>query len=161
CGSYLVAQPGEKIFRKRLGPDATIRTLAYGERLTTNSVTVSPHPAGHILGAAQIRVEHKGYVEVVSGDYKLEAYPSCAQFELVRCNHFISEATFGLPIFRWRPAQTVFDEVNAWWRGNAADGKASVMYCYALGKAQRIIMGVDSSIGPIYTHGSVEMLNIA
>jgi putative mRNA 3-end processing factor len=82
CNSYLIAQPGEKIFRKRLGADASIRTLAYGERLTVNSVTISLHPAGHILGAAQVEVEHNGYVEVVSGDYKLEADPTCAPFEL-------------------------------------------------------------------------------
>ena len=161
CKSYLVAETGEKIFRKRLGPDASIRTLAYGEPLTVNSVKVSLHPAGHILGSAQIRLERNGYVEVISGDYKLEDDGTCTPFELVRCNHFITEATFGLPIFRWQGQQAVFDQINSWWRGNAAEGKASLMYCYALGKSQRIIMGVDHSIGPIYTHGSVEMLNIA
>lgn len=158
CNVYLVARPGENIFRKRLG-DATIKPLDYGETLTRNGVQISLHPAGHILGSAQVRIEYQGYVLVVSGDYKIEPDKTCAPFELVRCHEFITEATFGLPIYRWQPQQVVFDQINQWWRSNATEGKASLIYCYALGKAQRLIAGVDSSIGPIYTHGAVESLN--
>ncbi|MCC7449189.1 MAG: ligase-associated DNA damage response exonuclease [Anaerolineae bacterium] len=158
CKVYLVARPGENIFRKRLG-DAAIKPLDYGETLTRNGIQISLHPAGHILGSAQVRIEHQGHVLVISGDYKIEPDKTSTPFELLHCHEFITEATFGLPIYRWQPQQIVFDQINQWWRSNAADGKASLIYCYALGKAQRLIAGVDASIGPIYTHGAVESLN--
>jgi putative mRNA 3-end processing factor len=135
--------------------------LRYGERLVRDGVEISFHPAGHILGSAQIRIAYQGYVLVISGDYKTEPDPTCAPFELVRCHEFISEATFGLPIYRWQSQQMIFEQINHWWRANAAEGKASVLYCYALGKAQRVIAGVDPTIGPIYTHGAVESMNEA
>lgn len=124
-----------------------------------DGVRVSLHPAGHILGSAQVRVEHRGEIWVVSGDYKLEPDATCAPFEPVRCHTFVTESTFGLPIFRWRPEAEVWQEMNAWWRGNQETGKASIVFGYALGKAQRIIAGVDPAIGPIFTHGAVERLN--
>jgi putative mRNA 3-end processing factor len=163
CGSYLVAAEGEKVFRTRLGPDANIRTLAYGEAntITINGVKVSFHPAGHILGSAQIRLEYQGEVTVITGDYKTEADRTCAPFELVRCHHFITEATFGLPIYHWQPQADVFGQINAWWRKNVEDGKASIIYAYALGKSQRLISGLDSWNGPILTHGAVERINRA
>jgi putative mRNA 3-end processing factor len=141
-----------------LGSEAPIDILRYGERLDVNGVTVSFHPAGHILGSAQVRVEYGGEVWVVSGDYKIEPDPTCAAFEAVKCNTFITEATYGLPIYRWADATEVFEQINRWWRANQERGKASMLFCYALGKAQRILAGVDSSIGPIYTHGAVENL---
>lgn len=158
CGAYLVAQPGEAIFRLRLGQDAHIEALAYGERRQVNGVTISLHPAGHILGSAQVRVEHHGEVWVISGDYKREPDPTCAPFEVVPCHTFITEATFGLPIYRWPPQAQVFAQIDEWWRRNQAQGRASILFGYALGKAQRVIAGVDPSIGPIYTHGAVEAL---
>jgi putative mRNA 3-end processing factor len=161
CSSYLVASAGERIFRTRLGEDAPLQTVEYGEVVTINGVKVSLHPAGHILGSAQVRVEYQGEVWVVSGDYKIDPDVTCAAFELVRCHTFISEATFGLPIYRWPQQQEVFDAIDAWWRANQQAGKASLLYAYALGKAQRILGGIDSSIGPIYTHGAVERLNQA
>ncbi|MDX1992012.1 MAG: ligase-associated DNA damage response exonuclease [bacterium] len=161
CEAYLVAAEGEPVFRARLGHDAVMQTVPYGEPVTLNGVTVSLHPAGHILGSAQVRVEYRGEVWVISGDYKTAPDVTCAPFELVRCHHFITEATFGLPIYRWQPQSEVFAEINAWWRQNQQDGKASVLYGYALGKAQRLIGNVDSSIGPIHTHGAVERLNRA
>ncbi len=161
CGSYLVAREGEAVFRARLGPDARIETLPYGEPTTLNGVKVSFHPAGHILGSAQIRVEYGGEVWVISGDYKTEPDRTCAPFELVRCHHFITEATFGLPIYHWKRQSEVFDDINRWWRANADEGRASLIYCYALGKAQRVQANVDASIGRILTHGSVERINRA
>ena len=120
---------------------------------------MSLHPAGHVLGSAQIRVEYRGEVWVVSGDYKLEADTTCRAFEPVRCHTFITESTFGLPIYRWRPQTETFAGINAWWRANQDNGKASALFAYSLGKAQRLIAGVDPSIGPILCHGAVENLN--
>ena len=159
CDRYLGARAGERVLRTRLGPDARIRCIEYGERVDVNGVTVSLHPAGHILGSAQVRLEHRGEVWVVSGDYKTEPDPTCAPFEPVRCHTFITESTFGLPIYRWRPQQEVFDEVRAWWRSNRAAGRASVLFGYALGKAQRLLAGLIGEDAPIYTHGAVERLN--
>ncbi|HSI74131.1 MAG TPA: ligase-associated DNA damage response exonuclease [Fimbriimonas sp.] len=160
-GRHLCAKPGAGVLRQRVGTDAKIDTVAYGESFVHNGVKVSLHPAGHILGSAQIRIEHNGEVWVVSGDYKTEADPTCEPFELVRCNTFITESTFGLPIYRWLPEKTVFDQIHAWWRGNQAAGKASILEGYALGKAQRALAGLDPSIGPIFIHGAVKTLTDA
>lgn len=161
CGAYLAAQEGERVLRLRLGQEAAIRTLPYGEPLEINGVRVSLHPAGHILGAAQVRVEYRGEVAVVSGDYKTQPDPTCAPFEPVKCHLFVTESTFGLPIYRWPDPAGVFAAINGWWAANQAAGKASLLFGYALGKAQRLLAGVDASIGPIYTHGAVENVNIA
>jgi putative mRNA 3-end processing factor len=118
-------------------------------------VRVSLHPAGHLLGSAQVRIEHAGSVTVVSGDYKTQPDPTCEQFEPVPCDTFITESTFGLPVYRWKPAAMVFAEINEWWRENRSGGVTSIIYAYALGKAQRLIAGVDSSIGPILAHGAI------
>ena len=156
--SYLVARDGERVFRTRLGYDAPLQTAAYGEAETINGVRVALYPAGHILGSAQVRVEHHGEVWVVSGDYKIGADATCAAFEPVRCHTFVTESTFGLPIYRWRTQAELFDEINAWWRANQIAGKASLLFAYALGKAQRLLAGIDPTIGPIFTHGAVERL---
>jgi putative mRNA 3-end processing factor len=157
---YLVARDGEHITRRRVG-DASIQTLAYGESLYVNGVRVSLHPAGHVLGSSQVRLEYGGELWVVSGDYKLQPDPTCAAFEPVRCQTFITESTFGLPIYRWRDPRELFDDVTRWWRENQAAGRASVMYAYSLGKAQRILASVDAAVGPIYCHGAVEVMNDA
>ena len=158
---YLTAEPGRQILQERLGAEARIEGLPYGERVTRNGVSISLHPAGHILGSAQVRVEYRGEVWVVSGDYKLEAERTCAPFEPVKCHTFITESTFGLPIYRWRPQAEIFDEVNAWWRANQAAGRTSVLFAYSLGKAQRVLAGIDASIGPIFVHGAVARLMLA
>lgn len=158
---YLAAAPGERVLRLRLGEEASITALPYGEAVTVNGVRLSLHPAGHILGSAQVRVEAGGEVWVVSGDYKTGFDRTCAPFELVRCHTFISEATFGLPIYRWPAQEEVFGEINAWWRRNAAEGRASVLFAYALGKAQRVLAGIDPAIGPLYVHGAVHAMNTA
>lgn len=161
CASYLVAQAGETVFRVRLGADAAIQTLPYGQSTTINGVRVSFHPAGHILGSAQVRLEYHGEILVISGDYKAQPDSTCAPLEIVPCHHFITEATFALPIYQWQPSEQVIQQVNGWWAANAENGKASILYCYALGKAQRLLAGVDPSIGAILTHGAVERLNAA
>jgi len=120
-----------------------------------NGVRVSLHPAGHILGSAQVRVEHRGEVWCVSGDYKTTPDPAAENFEPVRCNHFITECTFGLPIYRWPATRDVFAQLNHWWRANQELGRTSVVFAYSLGKAQRVLAGVDASIGPIAVHGAV------
>lgn len=161
CKSYLVSAAGRHVFRMRLGENAHLETVSYGETVDINGVKVSLHPAGHILGSAQVRVEYRGEVWVVSGDYKREPDPTCTRFEVVPCHHFITEATFGLPIYRWPHRDEVFASINTWWRNNQRMGKCSILYGYSLGKAQRILAGVEASIGPIYTHGAVEKLNAA
>ena len=162
-GQYLAAAPGERVLRTRLG-EIALQTVAYGEAIDHRGVRVSLHPAGHVLGSAQVRLEHAGRVWVASGDYKFmegEVDPTCPPFEPVRCDVFITESTFGLPIYRWQPQSEIFAGIDAWWRENAEAGRASVLFCYAFGKAQRILAGIDASIGPIFCHGAVEPLNRA
>ncbi len=156
--NYLTAEAGKGVLLERLGPEARIEGLAYGAEITHNGVKVSLHPAGHILGSAQVRVEYRGEVWVVSGDYKVEAEKTCAPFEPVKCHTFITESTFGLPIFRWQPQGDIFAEVNSWWRENHAKQRTSVIYAYSLGKAQRVLSEVDPTIGPIFIHGAVARL---
>ncbi len=158
-GTYLIVAEGERVLRSRLGDDAVIETARYGESRVINGVNVSLHPAGHVLGSAQVRVEYRGEVCVVSGDYKLVPDPTCAAFEPVRCDTFVTESTFGLPIYRWPAAAEVFNDIDQWWRHNQERGKASLVFAYSLGKAQRILSGINASIGPIFAHGAVRNLN--
>ena len=159
CDSYLVAEEGKPIFRIRLGDDAQIETINYDEITHINGMKISLHPAGHILGSAQIRVEYKGEVWVVSGDYKTASDErTCAPFEAIPCHTFITEATFALPIYSWKPQETIFSDINDWWRENVEQKRASVVYAYALGKAQRVMAGLDRDIGRIFTHGAVERI---
>jgi putative mRNA 3-end processing factor len=126
-----------------------------------NGVTFSLHPAGHMVGSAQVRVEYNGEVWVVSGDYKTEADETCPPIEVLRCHTFITECTFGLPVYRWPAQADVFADINAWWKECAADGRCALLTGYSLGKAQRILANVDPAIGPILTHGAVENANEA
>ena len=157
-GRYLAHDLSEGILRARLG-EITLQTLPYGEGIIHNGVRISLHPAGHVLGSAQVRVDHGGEVWVASGDYKLEDDGTCQPFEPVRCHTFITESTFGLPIYRWPSQPDLLADINQWWRINAESGRASVLLCYSFGKAQRILHGVDASIGPIVVHGAIEPLN--
>ena len=161
CGRYLTSRVGENVLRARSDKDAVIDTLAYGESIDLNGVKVSLHPAGHILGSSQVRIERDGLIAVVSGDYKVEPDATCGGFEPVRCHVFVSESTFGLPIYRWSTQEEIFESIRTWWKGNQEEGKASVLFAYALGKAQRLIAGLGNDVGPIYTHGAVEGMNRA
>ena len=153
--SYLCAAEGIELLRTSLGANGSVEGLAYGEQLNHNGVRISFHPSGHILGSAQIRVESGGEVWVVGGDYKREPDTTNRPFETVTCNVFISECTFGLPIFRWRSQELVFAEINDWWQASQEIGRTCVLYAYALGKAQRILAGLDTSLGPVLAHGAV------
>jgi putative mRNA 3-end processing factor len=161
CRSYLTSAAGLGVLRQRLEPSASIRGVPYGEPVEINGVRVSLHPAGHILGSAQVRIERAGEVWVVSGDYKTEPDPTCTPYEPIRCHTFVTECTFGLPVYRWPATDDVFVDIHAWWRANQAAGKATLLFGYALGKAQRLIAGLDPATGPILTHGAVERMNAA
>jgi putative mRNA 3-end processing factor len=161
----LATAQSEAVLRCRLGAGLPLQPLAYGEVVQHRGVRISLHPAGHVLGSAQVRLEHGGQVWVASGDYFVSGFdernPTCLPFEPLRCDCFITESTFGLPIYRWRPQAEVLAEIDAWWRANAAAGRASVLQAYSLGKAQRLLAGVDAGIGPIVVHASVAAINEA
>jgi putative mRNA 3-end processing factor len=161
--AYLTAADGLPLLRSRLGFEATIDTMRYGEIRRVGAVDVSFHPAGHILGSAQIRIAHQGRVTVVSGDYKLAPDGTCAPFEPIRCDTFLTESTFGLPIYRWDDSATTIRGIVSWWERNRSDKRASVLFAYALGKAQRILIGLIEAVsqlpGPIFCHGAVERIN--
>jgi putative mRNA 3-end processing factor len=159
CDHYLVSDRGVGVSRERLGQfQDRVEGIAFGESRTINGVRVSLHPAGHILGSAQVRLELNGEVWVASGDYKTDPDPTCDAWEPIRCHTFITESTFGLPIYRWPAPRDVFANINAWWRENVASGRTSLLFGYGLGKAQRLLAGLDASIGPILVHGAVDRM---
>jgi putative mRNA 3-end processing factor len=145
-----------EILRERLDPWAEVEGVEYGHTITHHGVQMTLYPAGHILGSSQVRLEHAGQVWVVSGDYKLLPDPTCAAFEPIRCNVFVTESTFGLPIYRWQPPDVTFADIHAWWRSNQERGRTSVLYAYSLGKGQRVLAGLDPATGPILVHGAID-----
>ncbi len=155
---YITHHTNIPIIKHRLG-DINVTGKEYGESFTINNVKFSFHPAGHIIGSSQIRVEHKGEVWVFTGDYKIEDDGICTPFEPIQCHTFITECTFGLPAFKWIPQKEVFNDINNWWKQNQNEGKTSILFGYTLGKAQRLLKHLDTSIGKIYTHGAVENMN--
>jgi putative mRNA 3-end processing factor len=161
CRRYLAAAPGEQLLRLRMSPDAEFQFLPYGQSLTIGGVQISFHPAGHILGSAQVRLEYRGQVVLITGDYKLGMDATCEAWQPVRCHQMISECTFGLPIYRWPSQDTVFESINQWWRECRDEGKCCLLYGYAIGKSQRLLAGLDPSIGDIYCHGAVAKGNDA
>lgn len=159
-GSYLCTETAAPVIKHRLNLENTsIQTAPYGEKIHINGVIFSFHPAGHVIGSAQIRVEHKGEVWVVSGDYKTEYDGISEPFESIKCHTFITESTFGLPVYQWQQQASVMEQINQWWRNNQKRGYNSVLLAYSLGKAQRILNGIDAEIGPLYAHPAVENLN--
>jgi putative mRNA 3-end processing factor len=163
--AYLGVDEGLPLLRARLPQDATIESIGYGERRRIGDVDVTFHPAGHVLGSAQIEIATDSERVVVSGDYKLALDPTCRAFEPVRCDTFVTESTFGLPIYRWDPTSVTIAAIAAWWRDNREAGYASVLYAYALGKAQRVLAELARNFaplpGPIYCHGAVARINDA
>ncbi|MEL6841426.1 MAG: ligase-associated DNA damage response exonuclease, partial [Pseudomonadota bacterium] len=157
-GRYLATTGTAPVMRHRLG-QITLETISYGEERQIGDAMVSFHPAGHVPGSAQISVEVKGEVWVVSGDYKTVADVLSEPFEPVKCHAFITECTFGLPIFKWTPQDILTQQINDWWAINAAAGRTSILGAYALGKAQRLLATVNPDIGPIITHGAIENTN--
>lgn len=157
--NYLSHHLSVPVLKFRLGETIKVRGVEYGEEIFMNGVKISLHPAGHIPGSAQIRLEYKGEIWVASGDYKLEIDHVSTPFEPIRCQHFVTESTFGLPVYRFPESEQTHADINNWWQKNKEEGKASVIIGYALGKAQRIIKHLDPAIGTIYTHGAVDNLN--
>jgi putative mRNA 3-end processing factor len=156
CGAYIASPETASILRTRYAIKANITELAPGDSIDLGRARVSLHPAGHILGSTQVRIEAAGSVTVVTGDYKTSPDPTCAPFELLECDALLTESTFGLPVFRWPNDRDVFDSINRWWRSNTQQGMNSVIFAYSLGKAQRVLAGIDASIGPILVHGAVD-----
>ncbi|MFD2517558.1 ligase-associated DNA damage response exonuclease [Salinimicrobium flavum] len=152
---YITHHTNVPIIKHRLG-DIEVSGIGHGETISINNVKFSLHPAGHIIGSSQVKVEYKGEVWVFSGDYKTEDDGISVPFEPVKCDAFITECTFGLPAFKWQPQQQVMEEINTWWQQNREEGKTSVLFGYSLGKAQRLLKFLDPSIGKIFTHGAIE-----
>jgi putative mRNA 3-end processing factor len=161
CRHYLGSVESRELFRLRLPRDSEFQLLEDNEPITIGGVRVSLHAAGHILGSVMVRLEHRGYVALITGDYKLGNDLTCRPWQPQKCHLMVTESTFGLPIYRWEDQQVTFDSINDWWRRSASEGKCCLLYGYAVGKSQRLLSGLDSSIGPIYTHGAVEKANEA
>jgi putative mRNA 3-end processing factor len=156
CGRYIASANTIALMRSRMPGVVKAMTPGFGEPVRLGTTTVSLHPAGHVLGSSQVRVApDDGPTWVVTGDYKVEPDPTCEPFEPVACDVLLTESTFGLPIYRWGDTRAVFDDLNAWWRANAEGGRTTVVLAYALGKAQRVLAGLDASIGPIGLHGAL------
>jgi len=160
-GHYLCESSGVEIMKLRLGKGISVQGLAYGETIFMNGVEISLFPAGHVPGSAQVKLSYRGEVWVISGDYKTIADGLSPAFESVQCHHFVTESTFGLPIFHWRPQDEVFQDINAWWQRNAANGFTSIMLGYSLGKAQRIMKYLDRGIGDVICHSAIADANLA
>ncbi|WP_316842540.1 ligase-associated DNA damage response exonuclease [Pedobacter gandavensis] len=159
--AYLCHELTKPILLHRLGPDLKIQTLSYGEQIQINGVNLSLFPAGHVIGSAQVRLEYKGEICVVSGDYKVAYDGISTAFEPVKCHTFVSESTFGLPIYNWLPQQEVFDQISSWLSNNQRQQKTSILTAYSLGKAQRLIKGLSGTGQKIYVHAAIANLNEA
>ena len=159
CANYLSTPPSAMLLKARLGDRIRAQSLDYGKPLKFDGLNLSLHPAGHVLGSAQVRLEYGGQVWVLSGDFKIAPDPTCHPFEPLRCHTFIMESTFGLPIFQWPDQWEVVRDIESWWRTNQNEGRPSVLYAYALGKAQRVLAALDAAAGPIVAHAAVEKIN--
>ena len=157
--SYLCHSLTAPVLRLRLGSGIHVQPVEYGEKITFGNLTVSLHPAGHIPGSAQIRIERAGEVWVAAGDYKLHPDGVSTPFEPIRCHAFITESTFGLPVYRWPSPFDTKSEINTWWSENRATGKTSVLTGYSLGKAQRLLSLLDLSIGPVFVHSAIAQVS--
>ena len=156
--AYLCHELTRPILQQRLGADLVIETLPYNKQIDINGVKLSMFPAGHVIGSAQIRLEYKGEICVVSGDYKVEFDGISTPFEPVKCHTFVSESTFGLPIYKWQPQDIIFNQIQSWVSDNRDKGKTSVLVAYSLGKAQRLIKNL-ADYCEIYVHNSIANLN--
>lgn len=159
--SYLAHRHSAEVMKLRLGKEINLQTVDYKQSLKINGVEVSLHPAGHIPGSAQVRLEYQGRVAVVSGDYKVEDDGLSTPFEPIKCHEFVSECTFGLPIYKWESQPEIMNQINSWWKSNASEDKNTVLFAYSLGKAQRILQNLDQSIGSVFVHGAIWNTNQA
>lgn len=158
--NYLCHDLTKPILRQRYGLEDNVQTLPYYEELSINGVKLSLHPAGHVIGSSQIRLAYKGEICVVSGDYKVEYDGISAAFEPVKCHTFVSESTFGLPIYNWQVQDLIFQQIQDWVHLNHQKLKTSILVAYSLGKAQRLIKNLGNDF-PIYVHQSIANLNEA
>lgn len=152
--SYLCHSYTKPLLELRLGNNP-YQSVEWGESIFMNGVKVSFHPAGHVIGSSQIRLEYQGEVWVVSGDYKVVNDGLSGQYEPIACNTFITESTFGLPIYKWKTPQLINKEIQDWIIKNQAQGKTSVIIAYSLGKAQRVIQAIAEVTQKIYVHGAI------
>ncbi|SHI15197.1 ligase-associated DNA damage response exonuclease [Pollutimonas bauzanensis] len=154
-GQYHTSRSGLPILQWRLR-EQQFHCHDYGEVFQLGDARVSLHSAGHVLGSAQVRIEARGGTWVVSGDYKRQADPTCEPFEVVPCDTFITESTFGLPIYRWPDTAEVVRDIVRWRDHCAARGQAAILYCYALGKAQRVLAELMAHTDkPVLLHGAI------
>jgi len=159
ASTYYASESSVPLLKKRLGDDKDIRGLAFGQRMRFGDTIVSLHPAGHVLGSAQIRVQRQDDVWVFTGDFKRDDDPSCEAFELVPCNTFITEATFALPVYRWQPGAVIAAEIWQWWQAMQKAERPAVLFAYSLGKAQRVLSELTAFTDRVvYVHGAVEPL---
>jgi putative mRNA 3-end processing factor len=158
-GLYIAQEDSIPILRLRLGERIQTVGLPYGVRRSINGVNISFHPAGHIIGSAQIRVSYQGEVWVASGDYHTLRGGYCASFEPVQCHTFLTESTFGIPTFSWTSEKLVAQDMVAWIQDNAAQGFTSILLCYALGKAQRVAHLLQHQIEPPFLHYSIQRVH--
>ncbi|NHF61050.1 ligase-associated DNA damage response exonuclease [Flavobacteriaceae bacterium TP-CH-4] len=157
---YITHHTNIPIIKHRLG-DIKVTGKEWGETFQVNGVTFSLHPAGHIIGSSQVRVEYQGEVWVFTGDYKTEDDGLAVPYQPIKCHTFITECTFGLPAFKWTRQEEVMGHINDWWAENRSEGRCSILFGYSLGKAQRLLKHLDPSIGRILTHGAIEnMTNV-
>lgn len=161
CERYLILEDGIPVFRTRLGNRCDVVALPAGKTIQRNGVTISLHHAGHILGSAQVRLEYRGEIVVITGDYKIQSDLTCAAFEQLRCHTLVTESTFGSPLYRWEEPHVVIDQVNRWWQFNVDHGCISVIFGYSLGKSQRILVALERTIGNIYVHKAIAQMNEA
>ncbi len=157
--NYIAHPLAIPIMKHRIGSGINVTALEYGKVINKNGVKISLHPAGHIPGSSQVRIEYKGEIWVVSGDYKIENDGLTEPFEPIKCHTFITESTFALPAYKWQAQKIIFNSIDSWWKNNIAGGKISVLAGYSLGKAQRLFNNVDHSIGKIYGHEEITTIN--
>lgn len=160
CSKYICQEDSLPILKYRLGEEIAVEAHPYNAPFKKGDAWVSFHPAGHILGSAQVRIEVEGKVAVISGDYKLGHDSSCSPFEVVECDLFVTESTFGLPIYRWEQEHQTFEKIMKWWEQNGQNNHPSLLFCYSLGKAQRILASLPRYTDrTIYIHGTVDPIN--
>lgn len=157
---YLCHHHTKPILKHRIGQDINIQSLDYNDPIMINGVKLSFHPAGHIIGSAQIRLEYKGYVTVFTGDYKTTPDDLTIPYEPIKCHTFITESTFGLPIYKWLPENQLRDQIHKWVETNKLNNRTSVFFGYSLGKSQRLMKMLEG-VDKIYVHSAISRLNTA
>lgn len=158
--TYFCHNDTKAILQQRLGNNH-YQTAGWNEPVYIDGVRVTLFPAGHIIGSSQVRVEHEGEIWVISGDYKLEHDGLSGGFEPVKCHNFVTECTFGLPIYKWKPQGQIYSEMQRWIQKNQSEGKTSILIAYSLGKAQRILLPISEITDQIFAHGAVYNLHMA